>query len=157
MYTFIIFSSYVDCFQLGPFFLASSESSRKGLADERSMVFGGEQAPIITPRGGSQVLGWSSAESHRDKHAMLRASSLTGERPPRQGPLSLTRGPPLASRGEKPPCTFFPLFPITSAPKELPQRGRDVSATKSWLPYLTPRGQERENFPSDMNLKFQKL
>lgn len=65
-------------------------------------MFGGEQAPIITPRGGSQVLGWSSAESHRDKHAMLRASSLTGERPPRQGPLSLTRGPPLASRGEKP-------------------------------------------------------
>lgn len=50
-------------------------------------MFGGEQAPIITPRGGSQILGWSSAESHRDKHAMLRASSLTGERPPRQGPL----------------------------------------------------------------------
>ena len=42
---------------------------------------------MITPRGGSQVLGWSSAESHRDKHAMLRASSLMGERPPRQGPL----------------------------------------------------------------------
>ena len=74
-------------FQLGPSFLASLESSGKGLADERGMPFGGEQAPVITPRGGSQVLGWSSAESSWDKHAMLQASSLTGEWPPRQGPL----------------------------------------------------------------------
>lgn len=74
-------------FQLGPSFLVSLGSSRKGLVDERGMAFRGEQAPIITPRGGSQVLVWSSAESHQDKHAMLRASSLMGEWPLRQGPL----------------------------------------------------------------------
>ena len=73
-------------FQLGPSFLVSLGSSGKGLAHERVMAFRGEQAPIITPRGGSQVLVWSSAESHRDKHAMLQASSLM-EVPYRQGPL----------------------------------------------------------------------